>query len=302
MTIETNKKALDWIQGLRLIGIITIVAGHAGLNLVGGGNWCTFFFLVSGFLYKTSINNWHDYKQYVFRKLKTIFPVYWFCLGAYLLLAFVRGCEEQYTIHWDFPFYLLLVQTWIPSLEPMKYLGPSWFLSSLLFCYLLSPIVKSLISRKLSIIFLILAIVAWHCLGGNTYISPFYRILEYAFGMWLSKTFCSKISLNEPIPGLLLFFVSLIFLIFHFGVPDWSNLIIFSFLLCVLYIYNSKIIRLVLGNRYVVSLSKSNMFIYLTHAGIGFHIAYYFISTSPYAATLISVIVGYVMFKGYSNF
>ena len=47
-------------QGLRLIGIITIVAGHAGFNLVGGGgNWCTFFFILSGFLYKTQINNWH---------------------------------------------------------------------------------------------------------------------------------------------------------------------------------------------------------------------------------------------------
>ena len=64
------------LQGLRLLGIITIVAGHAGLSLWGGGDWCAFFFILSGFLYKTEVKSWGDYTGYVWRKAKSIYPVY----------------------------------------------------------------------------------------------------------------------------------------------------------------------------------------------------------------------------------
>jgi len=134
-------------QGLRLIGIITIVAAHAELNLVGGRNWCTFFFLLSGFLYSAKIENWSDYTQYIKHKVCRLYPIYWFCLALYLLLAVVRGCKEQYTIDWDFIPHLFLLQTWVPGIEPFNYLLPSWFLSSLLFCYCASPIAKEIVGK-----------------------------------------------------------------------------------------------------------------------------------------------------------
>ena len=130
-------------QGLRLIGIITIVAGHAGLNLVGGGNWCTFFFILSGFLYKTQISNWKDYFDYIWHKASRLYPIYWICLFLYLGLAVLRGSISEYSLDRDFIPHFLLLQSWIPAVAAMAYLGPAWFLSSLLFCYCFSLLCRS---------------------------------------------------------------------------------------------------------------------------------------------------------------
>ena len=146
------------LQGLRLLGIITIVAGHAGFSLWGGGDWCAFFFILSGFLYKTEVKNCSDFISYVWHKVKSIYPVYWFCLFAYIALAYIRGNVEQYTIGWDLIAHLALLQSWIPCVEAMSYLGLAWFLSSLMFCYCCSPILKKVVGASVWTVVVIVAL------------------------------------------------------------------------------------------------------------------------------------------------
>ncbi|MBE6332447.1 MAG: acyltransferase [Bacteroidales bacterium] len=287
-------------QGLRLIGIVTIVAGHLGLSLVGGGTWCTFFFLLSGFFYRHQIGSWGDYGRYIWKKLVHIYPVYWTCLLAYLLLAVIRGCEEQYTLHPDFWAYFLLVQTWIPQLDIFGYMGPSWFLSSLLFCYVFSFLAFEFVSRsRLSVLPLLLAMVAWRHFGIEDYFSPVYRFFEYALGMWLRRWLCQCDSRSELFAGFNLVFLVGFLVGLHFGMPYWCSTLLFLLLIWCVYVFQSRPMQWLLGNRAVLRLSKADMFIYLSHTGIGFHLVFYFISYNAVVATIGSVFIGFAMCEAY---
>lgn len=284
-------------QGLRLIGIVTIVAAHAGLSLVGGGNWCTFFFVLSGFLFHDSIGTVQEYGQYLWRKASRLYPIYWFCLALYLLLAVVRGCEQQYTLHWDFIAHFLLIQTWLPGIDPMAYLAVAWFLSALLFCYLVAPLIYKIVDKsKYAILLFISVIITFYAFNANGYLSPLFRLCEYAIGMWLFRWLCKgKKQRKEPFAGLILLAVLSLLALLRYGVPIWSNIPLFALLIYGVYMFQSDILRSILGNRFIVWLSKSDMVIYLTHAGIGFHLVYYFLSFHAAIATLGSIVIGVVI-------
>ena len=284
-------------QGLRLIGIVTIVAGHAGMSLVGGGNWCTFFFLLSGFLFRDSIRTPQEYGKYLWRKVSRLYPIYWFCLALYLLLAVVRGCEQQYTLHWDFVAHFFLIQTWLSGIDPMAYVGVAWFLSALLFCYLVAPLICRLIDKsKYSILLFVSVIIIFHAINIDGYLSPLFRLIEYAIGMWLFRWLCKdEKQWEEPFAGLILLAVLSLLALLRYGVPVWSNIPLFALLIYGVYMFQSDILRSILGNRFIVWLSKSDMVIYLTHAGIGFHLVYYFLSFHAAIATLGSIVIGVVI-------
>lgn len=290
------------LQSLRLLGIITIVAGHAGLMLWGGGDWCSFFFILSGFLYKTDAGSLKDYGSYILRKAKSIYPVYWFCLFCYILLAYIRGCEEQYAIGWDFIPHLALVQSWVPGVEPMAYLGPAWFLSSLLFCYCLSPVVKKLISATWwSILPVIVLYFLWaRIFCFNSYVSPFYRLIEYAFGMYLSMYVAKRRTMREVFPGFCLAAVLLTLCLIRLGIPSWSEILLFGAIISVLAVFSEGFSAAVLGNKYIVNLAKADIFIYLTHPGIAFHVVMFVVGHNVWAMVLGSVLIGYVMFWLYN--
>lgn len=288
------------LQGLRLLGIITIVAGHAGLNLWGGGDWCAFFLILSGFLYKTEVKNWSDYTGYVWRKAKSIYPVYWFCLFAYIALAYIRGCEEQYTIGWDIIPHLALMQSWIPSVNAMAYLGPAWFLSSLLFCYCVSPILKKMVGASAWTIAGIVGLfLLWtRVLGLESYVSPVYRLIEYAFGIWLRAFIAKKELVRELVPGLNVLCVITLLGLIRMGIPAWVEILLFGAVISMLASFSSRLSDIVLGNRIIVGLAKADMFIYLTHPGIAFHLVMFFIGHNVWLMVLGSVIVGYAMWWG----
>ena len=289
------------LQGLRLLGIITIVAGHAGLYLWGGGDWCAFFFILSGFLYKTEVKKWSDYTNYIWRKAKSLYPVYWFCLFAYIALAFIRGCVEQYTIGWDFIAHLALLQSWIPCVDAMAYLGPAWFLSSLFFCYCCSPVLKKVVGVNVWTIVEIVALyVLWtRVLGWDSYVSPVYRLLEYAFGMWLRAFVARKEIKQELLPCSNVMVVILLLVLVRMGIPQWVELLLFGAVITMLASFSSHWSELVLGNKYIVGLAKADIFIYLTHPGIAFHLVMFLFGHNAWMMVLGSMVVGYGMWWVY---
>lgn len=290
------------LQGLRLLGIITIVAGHAGLNLWGGGDWCAFFFILSGFLYKTEVKTWCDYTGYVWRKAKSIYPVYWFCLFAYIALAYIRGCVEQYTIGWDFIPHLALLQTWVPGVNAMAYLGPAWFLSSLMFCYCLSPFLKKVVGANVwTIVGIVVLYVLWtRVWGWDSYISPCYRLLEYAFGMWLRAFVARKEMRQELFPCVNVVAVIFLLVLIRMGVPQWAEILLFGGVITMLASFSSHWSELLLGNKFIVGLAKADIFIYLTHPGIAFHLVWIFFWHNVWLMVAGSVVVGYAMWWVYN--
>lgn len=285
------------LQGLRLLGIITIVAGHAGLSWWGCGSWCSFFFILSGFLYKTDVRNWHDYLSYVWRKAKSIYPIYWVCLFAYIALAYIRGCEEQYRIGWDFLPHLVLMQSWVPGIDAWAYLLPAWFLSSLMFCYCFSPIVKMVVGSAVwTIVGIVVLYVLWtRVLGWESYISPVYRLLEYAFGMWLSAFVTRKEMKPELIPGLNSAGVIILLCLIRIGLPQWLEILLFGGVITMLASFSSRCTELILGNKYIVRLAKADMVIFLTHPGIAFHLIMFCFGHNAWLIVFGSVFVGYGM-------
>lgn len=131
-----NERTISY-QGLRLLFFVSIVAGHCGHTICGGGGeLCSFFFIISGFLYKYRAKYW----DYMMKKVLGIFPIYYICLAVTILGHAYKG---HLHLGLDIFPHLFLLQSWIPSVDGSPssfYVGPAWFISSLLFCYAISPI------------------------------------------------------------------------------------------------------------------------------------------------------------------
>lgn len=289
-------------QGFRLLGIITIIAGHLGAYWWGAGDWCSFFFIISGFLYKADIKNYIEYKNYIVRKAKSIFPAYWFVLLLFLALAFFRNCPEQYEINRSFLAHFFLLQSWIPKVDPCAYVIPAWFLSSLWFCYLIGPLFKKVILwTKWSILFIaIIAFFLKECTEFDTYFSPIFRSLEYSFGLWLGQYLYNIHKVKEPFPLFCLMVITLFLIGLYLSlIPFWIEIILFGLIIIMISTVKSTTTEIVFGNKYIVSLSKADMFIFLSHPGIGFHVVFLFKLYDPISVVIGSIIIGYLLYLSY---
>lgn len=286
--------------GIRFIAVLGIVFGHAGLTCLGGGTaLCSLFFILSGFLYKNEDFCFSNYKKYVNRKLKTIYPMYWFCLILFFIMDYIRGAGGLNKIGWDFIPHVLLVQSWFPWGKELTYLGNAWFLSSLVFCYLLSPVVSLFISKYkytsvalgCLILYSIFINDCWHS-SWMTYISPIYRIAEYGLAMWIRRYLCFREVCKSHVPFLGLFVVFLWGLALHFINIHIMIIVVNLLMVWLLYNFSFSYVDKILGNKIMQIIASYIFFIYLTHNIIGFHMAYYFICNNIYVVVLISVLCG----------
>lgn len=198
MTIaHTICRPIDSIRGIFAVLIIL----HHYLPVINipyhydfGNTIVLFFFVLSGFhitlTYKDKIVG--NSRRFLVKRCAKIFPLQW--LTLLLFVAFGVNLKSL----WAIPFHLTLTQ----SINPFWYINfslntPSWFLSSLFFCYLLTPWMlnmgnkntKGFIIVQISVIllFTILLYVASKYIGLRwlAYISPFFRIQDFSIGMTL---------------------------------------------------------------------------------------------------------------------
>jgi len=264
-------------QGLRLLFIIDIVCGHAGHPLLGGGGAeCSFFFVLSGFLYRDKKGG-GKYKDYYLRKIKTIYPVYWLCFALFVLCFIAKGTVYKMYLGWDIIPHIFLVQSWIPVTDAwfFKYLGPSWFLSSLLFCYLVSPFLfkffntfknkKLLLGVTVVLLMMILFVPENPYISWLTYASPIVRTLEYAIGMLLFMVIGQNEYKDESfkVEGLLIIFIYIGLL--YNSILWYCYAPVHAFVIGWIWKYRSKLLNNILGNKVVVHFAKYSMFIYLSH-------------------------------------
>ena len=167
-----NDKILS-VTGLKVLAVILIFIHHSRIPLDGidlGARMCELFFIISGFLvgYKYLNNKsdqtkhtWNDSINYVKKKVKAVLPLHIICALTYLFL-FVKNIFSWNTLI-TLAINLSLMQAWFPKKAVFFSLnGASWFLSALMFCYFLSPLLTMTLKnkpRKLVIIFVIVALI-----------------------------------------------------------------------------------------------------------------------------------------------
>ena len=270
------------IQGLRVLLMMGIVLLHVYGNkpVFGGGNeLVSFFFVVSGFLYRDKL----IWQKYIVKKILALFPAYWIVLLIHCMMSMLGGVNK-FTV--DIIPYALLVQSWIPQVSvfyALKYVGVAWFLSSLLFCYILSPICYRVILRFFSnrslplMIFFYLCVLAcmeldkFFSLGGwLAYISPFARLFEYLMGMCLWSAIKDKqqVHLSKRKDILAIFFVVIYFCLIYFQILGGGTSIIHVLLITFIFVCDSNIVKLIFANKWIVWLSSYVMFVYLSHQSL----------------------------------
>lgn len=187
--------AMDSIRGIFALMIVW----HHLAEMFGipyefdfGNSIVLFFFVVSGFHISLG---WGDKiegreREFILKRCVKIFPLQWLTLGLFLLFGI------NLVSWWAVPFHATLTQSLIPSWKVNFTLNlPSWFLSSLFFCYLATPLVLKFAKKHLDafLILFVSAVVCWllmlivlpDSIGHRwlCYINPIARSMDYFLGI-----------------------------------------------------------------------------------------------------------------------
>lgn len=188
------------ITGWRVFFILLIILHHVGLDQLDMMSLgVCYFFMSSGFLlaskYRFDKLYAKAYRQFVWRRMLRIYPLHWFTLALWLVAAALLG-----TLVID-PLTLTLNATLLHSWSlsyPIyySYVKVSWFLGTLLFCYMCYPLLAHwflpLRLRHKMVIVSVLALIAVIVLSGTDdysrtalYVFPPMRLIDFLIGMTL---------------------------------------------------------------------------------------------------------------------
>jgi len=196
-----NKTTIKAINGWRAAFAVVIVLFHHGVPALEQLTWAgvTFFFMASGYLLErrhggaavTAVG----YARFALRRASRFYPLHWLTLAMWLALTAWAG---QLVIR---PGALLLngllLQSWSHvHAVYFSYNSYSWFLSTLLFCYLCFPLLSRAMARwrfrSCLLLVMALAVVDVLVLAGTdvygrtaAYVFPPMRLMDFVVGMVL---------------------------------------------------------------------------------------------------------------------
>jgi len=144
------------LQSLRFLFIGMIFLSHFSYGSIpafdfGGDCGVAFFFILSGFNISCGygerlLNHEVPFRTYFLKRIIKLYPLHLLCLLAFLTICILR--QKDFDV---LPILLnvLLLQSWIPLSEYyFSANGVSWFLSDIVFCYLLFPFLYAIVSRS----------------------------------------------------------------------------------------------------------------------------------------------------------
>lgn len=202
--MEQKFRPTDSLRGICALLIVLHHYPHQEMGITYtydfGNTIVLFFFVLSGYgislAWKNKIERLS--KQFYIKRFAKIFPIQW--LTVTLFVLFGINIESL----WAIPFHLTLTQSAMIQWEINFSLNvPSWFLSSLFFCYLCTPFLLKLAARhtKRFVCFQICAIICFVLfvyisssyigLRWLTYINPAARLLDYSVGITLGVLYGS---------------------------------------------------------------------------------------------------------------
>ena len=190
------------INGWRAVFALMIVLFHVGVAGLEEMTWAgvSFFFMASGFLlslkHPADKASAIDYTQFVKSHALKLFPLHWFTLIMWIVSLALIGVL---TIK---PLALALNATLLHSWSLthsiyFSYNKFSWFLSTLLFCYLCYPLLARWFTplrlRHKCILIAVLALIDFAVLAGTDdysrtalYVFPPVRLIDFLIGMALA--------------------------------------------------------------------------------------------------------------------
>ena len=193
------------INGWRGVFALIIVLFHVGVMELESATWAgvTFFFMASGYLltlkYPFEQLDATSYRRFAGRHALKLFPLHWLTLGLWLAAMAILGLLSVK------PLALALNATLLHSWSLMhsiyfSFNKFSWFLSTLLFCYLCYPLLarwfRPLSMRIKLIIVGALAIIDFAVLAGSgdytrtaLYVFPPVRLIDFIIGITIADIF-----------------------------------------------------------------------------------------------------------------
>lgn len=190
------------INGWRAVFALMIVLFHVGAAQFEEMTWAgvTFFLMASGFLlalkHPMERADGAEYRRFAWSHAAKLFPLHWLTLVLWIVAMAVLG---MLTIK---PLTLALNTTLLHSWSLthsiyFSYNKFSWFLSTLLFCYLCYPLLARWFTplklRYKAIILIVAAVIDIVLLAGTDdywrtalYVFPPVRLIDFAIGMTLA--------------------------------------------------------------------------------------------------------------------
>lgn len=193
------------INGWRGFFALVIVLFHVGVAGLEEATWAgvTFFLMASGFLmafkYPMQSLDATGYRGFAWRHAMKLFPLHWLTLVMWLAAMAMLGLLQVKPL--TLALNATLLHSW--SLTHAIYFSLnkfSWFLSTLLFCYLCYPLLarwfRPMRMRHKLIIIAVLAVIDFAVLAGSDdysrtalYVFPPVRLIDFVIGITLADGF-----------------------------------------------------------------------------------------------------------------
>lgn len=190
------------INGWRAVFALMIVLFHVGAASFEEMTWAgvTFFLMASGFLLATKYPfeqlDAPSYRRFAWNHATKLFPLHWLTLALWMVVMAILGLLTLKPL--TLALNATLLHSW--SLIHAIYFSFnkfSWFLSTLLFCYLCYPLLARwfmpLRLRIKGVILIVLAIILIIVLAGTDdysrtalYVFPPVRLVDFVIGMVLA--------------------------------------------------------------------------------------------------------------------
>jgi len=193
------------IVALRFVFVMMIFMSHFSYRGIlsfeaGGDCGVAFFFVLSGFCMSMGYGHRVDdktfsFRRYAWRRLLKIYPLHWLCLALFLVI-FRPPTDHKLLLN------ALLLQSWIPDPDYyFSYNGVSWFLSSLLFHYMLFPTLWRVADRftltaSMTLCLVIYVLVPYNRINALLYVAPWIRIFDFFFGIMLYKFYRRSVDMS----------------------------------------------------------------------------------------------------------
>jgi len=203
------KKRIVGLDIFRVLAVFVVFLFHSQLFIQSdyglldefvkmGAVFMTGFFMLSGFVLhlthrQTDLIQIASLKRFYLKRAIGILPLYYFFAMVYMIALGHESLKENLIL---FPIEILGLQSMFATLFPISHNDGTWFISCLLLCYLIYPLLQEVakqirFSTKILIIALFFLILCWspaipHFFKtAAIYENPFFRCLEFSIGVLL---------------------------------------------------------------------------------------------------------------------
>lgn len=164
----------------------------------------TGFFLLSGYVMNLTygckdMSSSAEIKRFYLKRIISIIPLYFVWASLWAIANIIVNGKSAFIEELIlFPIEMLGIQSVFSSLFTYSHNGGSWFISCILICYFIYPLLnvifKTITDRdRLIVVFILSAILLWSPLVQHFfnlqsfYSNPFFRVLEFSIGILVSQ-------------------------------------------------------------------------------------------------------------------